>query len=101
MRIAINLTIFFPHNKQSKASTLCHEQYPTDLGALAKFCLYLSIHIPVIVLQIQIRDVHIRYEDDISLPGQVFAAGFTLKSLGRLYIKIYSVRSNLTSYLLD
>ncbi len=53
-------------------------------GALAKFFFHLSIHIPVIVLQIQIRDVHIRYEDDISLPGQVFAAGFTLKSLGRL-----------------
>ena len=39
-------------------------------------------------VQIQIRDVHIRYEDDITLPGQVFAAGFTLKSLGKQLVSL-------------
>jgi hypothetical protein len=32
-------------------------------------------------LQIQINNVHIRYEDDISYPGRPFAAGFYLESL--------------------
>ena len=32
-------------------------------------------------LQIEIRDVHVRYEDDISFPGKVFAAGFCLERL--------------------
>lgn len=32
-------------------------------------------------LQIQIRDVHIRYEDDISCPERPFACGFNLTSL--------------------
>ena len=32
-------------------------------------------------LQLTVKNVHVRYEDDISLPGTVFAAGFTLESL--------------------
>ena len=34
-------------------------------------------------VKIHIRDVHVRYEDDISQPGHVHAAGFILKSLGK------------------
>ena len=32
-------------------------------------------------LQLKIKDVHIRYEDDVTVPGSPFAAGFTLESL--------------------
>ncbi|CAB3365707.1 Hypothetical predicted protein [Cloeon dipterum] len=32
-------------------------------------------------VQLKIKDVHIRFEDDTSIPGQVVAAGFTLKTL--------------------
>ena len=32
-------------------------------------------------LQIEINSVHIRYEDDTSVPGRPFAAGFYLESL--------------------
>ena len=32
-------------------------------------------------LQIEINSVHIRYEDDISIPGRPFACGFYLESL--------------------
>ena len=32
-------------------------------------------------LQLTVKNVHIRYEDDISVPGTVFAAGITLESL--------------------
>ena len=43
-------------------------------------------------VKIHIRDVHVRYEDDISQPGHVHAAGFILKSLGKrnLFFKIQS-----------
>lgn len=33
------------------------------------------------MLQFKIRDIHIRYEDSISIPGQIFACGITLGSL--------------------
>ena len=32
-------------------------------------------------LQVQIRDVHIRYEDDVTFPSRPFAAGFSIESL--------------------
>jgi vacuolar protein sorting-associated protein 13D len=32
-------------------------------------------------LQLTVRDVHVRYEDDLSIPGTVFSAGLTLASL--------------------
>ncbi|KAJ9601169.1 hypothetical protein L9F63_000689, partial [Diploptera punctata] len=32
-------------------------------------------------LQLKIKDVHIRYEDDITIPGQTFALGVTIESL--------------------
>jgi hypothetical protein len=33
------------------------------------------------IFQLKIKDVHIRYEDAITVPGQVFALGVTIKSL--------------------
>ena len=32
-------------------------------------------------LQIEVRDIHLRYEDDLTYPGHPFAAGFYLGSL--------------------
>ncbi|PNF41796.1 hypothetical protein B7P43_G02609, partial [Cryptotermes secundus] len=32
-------------------------------------------------LQLKIKDVHIRYEDDVTVPGQAFALGVTVESL--------------------
>ena len=33
------------------------------------------------LFQLKIKDVHIRYEDDITIPGQLFALGVTIDSL--------------------
>ena len=33
------------------------------------------------VLQLHVRDIHLRYEDDISIPGQSFAFGVTIDSI--------------------
>jgi hypothetical protein len=33
------------------------------------------------LFQLKIKDVHIRYEDDITIPGQLFALGVTVDSL--------------------
>jgi hypothetical protein len=35
----------------------------------------------LIIFQLKIKDVHIRYEDAITVPGQVFALGVTIRSL--------------------
>ena len=32
-------------------------------------------------MQLKIKDVHIRYEDNVTVPGQVFALGVTIESL--------------------
>jgi vacuolar protein sorting-associated protein 13D len=33
------------------------------------------------VFQLKIKDVHIRFEDDVTVPGQAFALGVTVESL--------------------
>jgi len=34
-----------------------------------------------LLFQLKIKDVHIRYEDDTTIPGQLFALGVTIDSL--------------------
>jgi vacuolar protein sorting-associated protein 13D len=33
------------------------------------------------MFQLKIKDVHIRYEDNVTVPGQAFALGLTIESL--------------------
>ena len=34
-----------------------------------------------LLLQLKVKDVHLRYEDDVTIPGTSFACGITIKSL--------------------
>ena len=56
-----------------------NEYYPSYSNWMA----YGTSFIGTIVenLQVQIRDVHVRYEDDVSFPDRSFACGFSVESL--------------------
>jgi hypothetical protein len=41
----------------------------------------LVYRIVYLLFQLKIKDVHIRYEDDATIPGQLFALGVTIDSL--------------------